>query len=1279
NGAAVDNARVRYRVTRQAHFPYWYYWFHAHTGSANQEIAHGTLTTGGDGSFAIVFLARPDKTIDEKDDPKFVFSVHADVLDSAGETRTAGTAITVGYSALALRLDAPPMIEQQQEFYLDVRGFTLDDLPQAAQGTVRIFRLAQPDQPVSASFWKNEQRSVFGSDWRQWPLAERQWQGKFNASGKDPQKLPLKLAAGFYRVEARAKDAFGREVMALLPLQVLPKRNLKHFPLKLANLIEVKNETVEVGKTLELFWGTGFAQGRCFFEVECHHRIITSFWSKAGTTQQIFKLPIKESFRGGLTIHCSQVSHNRAYLQRIAIAVPWDNKELLVATEIFRSKLQPGEKETVKIRVKARKGDLKMAELAAAMYDFSLDQFYPHGWNPFNFFRYEQSQRQCWGSNNIIHFNNWREYWNKHEAFPQLTHSHFPETIIRNLFYYQFGGRETKGNYRLKKDESLAMAPEAVVISGAVAGGTSKQVAEKSLDAMVEDKESRLDIDALSEKPKSAVEKAGDPAAQGVQVRRNLQETAFFYPHLQMAQDGTVTISFTMPESLTKWKFLGFAHSQDLQSGVCTNYTVTQKDLMVTPNPPRFLREGDVLQFTAKVINLSVREQTGVVELNFADLLSDKSQNQALQLQNNKQNFKLAPKSSQGFSWELRVPKNMGPLSYTVTAKSAAYADGEAGALPVLTSRIMLTESLPLNVRGPQQKKFIFKRLQELGKSDTLEALKMTVQMSSNPAWYAIQALPYLIEYSYECSEQAFNRYYGNLLAAFIANSDPKIRQIFNQWRGTAALKSNLEKNQDLKSALLQETPWVLQAKTESQAKQNVGLLFETNTLQSNIASALRKLKNQQLSNGAFPWFPGGRPDTFITLYIMTGCGRLQHLGVNCDQQLGSSTLDYLDGWIRHVYEQIKDKQLNHLSSTVVFYLYGRSFFLEKKPIPGSSKIAVNYFLEQGRTFWLTLNSRLSQAQLALALQRFGHIETARKIVASIKERSVVNEEMGRFWREDELSYFWYRAPIESQAMIVEAFAEISKDEKAVEDCRVWLLKQKETQHWRSTKATADAIYALILRGGNWLSASKIVQVWLGDLEVKPEQVEAGTGYYEKVYSPDKIASAMAAVTVKKDEPGIAWGGVHFQYFEDMSKVSSHQTNLKLEKKLFVKRDSKGGPVIEPVQGPLQPGDLLVNRIVLRVDRDMEYVHLKDLRGSGLEPVDVLSGYRYQDGLAYYQSTKDTASHFFIDYLPKGTYVFEYQLRVQLKGRYQTGVAEIQCMYAPYFNAHSESLVLDVK
>jgi uncharacterized protein YfaS (alpha-2-macroglobulin family) len=1273
SGAAVDGSPVRFRVRRQARYPYWYYWFNRNPRSSDQEIAHGTLSTGSDGEFAIVFQALPDRRVDEKDDPTFIFTIHAEVVDAAGETRTAAVSILVGYSALALRLEAPSMLEEGRKFTLQLQGLTLDGLPQGAAGTVRVDRLRQPDEPVSADLWPTDGPAA--QDWSQWPAAGTQWQGEFRDADGRGQSLPLELACGFYRVEASARDVYGRTVKAMLPLLVLAPRERKRFPLKLASLVKVNKDEVRVGETLELLWGTGFQSGRCFIEIECRDRVIDRFWSDRGATQQLFKLPVGERFRGGLTVHCIQVSRNRAYIEEIPIAVPWDNKELLVETASFRSKLLPGEQETIKIRVRARNGSLKMAELAAAMYDLSLDQFLGHSWEPFDFFRREYSRRQSWANQRAVDFNAWRETWNEIPVSPLLSHSHFPEIIIRRFLYYEFADGAVKR-------KGVMSEPEAAM-AGAIQESVDIVAAAPALEKAKSARAAHLPADLSkqdTEKDKRGGADGGQAGAAALQVRRNLQETAFFHPQLLIDEDGAVTISCTMPESLTKWKLLAFAHSRELQSGVCTAYTVTQKELMVTPNPPRFLREGDRLQFAAKVANLSDSEQKGVVQLDFSDLLGDQGRNQELGLADSRQEFKIAAHSSQGFFWELRVPRNLPPLRYTVSARSKAFSDGEAGALPVLSSRIMVSESLPLSVRGPQRRKFVFERLKELQKADaTLEPLRLTVQMSSNPAWYAIQALPYLIEYTYECSEQVFNRYYGNLLAAFIADSDPRIRQVFDSWRGGDALKSNLEKNPELKSALLQETPWVLQARNESQAKENVGLLFEKNTLRANLESALGKLKQQQLGNGAFPWFPGGRPDPFITLYIMTGCGRLQHLGVPVEAGLGRSTLSFLDGWIRQVYDQIKNRKMNHLNSATAFYLYGRSFFLEKSPIPAASKAAVDYFLEQSRAHWLTINSRLSQAQLALALLRFGSGDAARKIVASIKERSVTDAELGRFWREDELSHFWYRAPIESQAMMIEAFAEISADEQAVEECRIWLLKQKETQAWHSTKATADAIYALILRGGDWLSASKTVPVWLGELEVRPERVEAGTGYYEKAYGPDRISAAMAEVTIQKEEPGIAWGGVHFQYLEEMGKVTPHQTSLKLEKRLFVERNGKAGPVIEPVSGPLRPGDLLVNRIVLRTDRDMEYVHLKDLRGSGLEPVDVLSGYRYQDGLAYYQSTRDTASHFFIDYLPKGTYVFEYRLRVQLKGRYQTGVAEIQSMYAPAFNAHSESLVLEVQ
>jgi Bacterial Alpha-2-macroglobulin MG10 domain len=253
-------------------------------------------------------------------------------------------------------------------------------------------------------------------------------------------------------------------------------------------------------------------------------------------------------------------------------------------------------------------------------------------------------------------------------------------------------------------------------------------------------------------------------------------------------------------------------------------------------------------------------------------------------------------------------------------------------------------------------------------------------------------------------------------------------------------------------------------------------------------------------------------------------------------------------------------------------------------------------------------------------------------------------------------------------------------DQKSVEDCKVWLLKQKQTQDWKTTKATADAIYALLLRGSDLLASDELVEVSLAGEVIKPENVEAGTGFYEHRFGRGEIVPKQGEITVKKIDEGVAWGSVHWQYLEDMSKITPYEgTPLKLTKSLYTKTHTKQGPTLVPVAGPVEVGDELVVRIVLKTDRDMEYVHLKDYRGSGTEPVNVLSQYKFQDGLAYYESTRDTASHFFIDYLPKGTYVFEYSTRVQLRGTYQTGIAGIQCLYAPEFNSHSESLQLEVK
>ena len=766
---------------------------------------------------------------------------------------------------------------------------------------------------------------------------------------------------------------------------------------------------------------------------------------------------------------------------------------------------------------------------------------------------------------------------------------------------------------------------------------------------------------------------------RSIKIRRDLSETVFFHPNLLTDENGNIKIQFTAPEALTKWKFMGFAHGKTCESGFTTSYTVTQKDIMVQPNPPRFLREGDRLFFTTKIVNMSDKTQEGRVQINFKDLITEQDMNSSLGVIDYVKEFRIKSHISETFSWLLHVQKGMNPLSYTVVAKTDKTSDGETGAMPVLTSRIFLTESFPMHVRGPQKRIFSFDRLQLIEESETIEPFRITVQMVSNPSWYAIQALPVLMEFSYECSERIFNRLYANSLGKHIIDSNPRIQDVFKQWQSSDVLQSNLEKNEFLKSVVITETPWVRQAESETKQKHNTGMLFKENTLLANIASAHTKLEKMQLPDGRWPWFPGGRPDPYITLYIVTGFGRLRKMGVDIDMTMAFRAVYSLDSWLKEIYDKLKNKDANNLSNTIALYLYGRSFYLDKKPISPEKVEVVEYFIEQAEKYWLGIDSRMSQAHLALALNRFGFSESARGIMASIKERSVQDEELGMYWCEDERSWWWYRAPIETQALIVEAFQEVMDDSTSVENCKVWLLKQKQTQHWRTTKATADAVYALLLRGVDFLSSSELVKTRIGDIDIVPVDIEAGTGFYEKSFYKDEIKPEFKEIKLTKKDAGIAWGGVYFQYFEEMSAIKPYTTNLNLEKKIFVKRNTKKGVIIEPVTKSLSVGDLITIRIILRVDRDMEYVHLKDLRGSGLEPVNVLSGYRYQDGLRYYQSSKDVATHFFISYLPKGTYVFEYDLRVQHKGLYQSGIAEIQCMYAPEFNSHSESIWLDIE
>ncbi len=1290
-GSAIGGAKVTWRVERGVQLPRWCWWWQP---PASKAVAHGTAVTAEDGTFKVEFTAAPDRSVPAKNEPVFAYSIHADVTDTTGETRSQDTSVRVGYTALQATFSVPEWLSTTQPAEIGVGTGTLDGQPLPAEGSFQVYALQQP-LAVERAPLQRERNWWWGADEPQpdptnpdsWALGAVVVEQRFATDATGHTKIAVPLKAGLYRAVVETKDRFGKAVTARETFEVIDPVATR-YGVKVPNHFAAPQWQVEPGEKFQAFWGTGYLSGRAFVEVECNGQVLQRYWTKGERTQAVIAQTPTEAMRGGFTVRVTYVRENRAYFNERIVQVPWTNQQLALKWETFRSKLAPGQKETWTAVITGPDAQRASAEMVAALYDASLDQYAPHGWPAqFTGFRGEYSVCQSEFQNAREDFRHLHGWWQVDQRSSSWSYRAFPSEVVSDVWGWQ---------YERRVYGALKSAP---MTAAASAGSLSVVSAQFLQDTGATNDAARLQYTTNTEfagagtgrgpcmgeeglNP-TAIEAAPKPDLSKITARKNLNETAFFFPHLTAGTDGTVRMTFTMPEALTEWKFLGFAHDAQLRAGLLTGKAVTAKDLMVEPNPPRFVREGDAIEFTVKVSNQSDQPQQGTVKLTFADAATQQSVDAALGLGATEQAFDVPAKQSRSYAWRIAVPDGLGFLTYKAVGATAQASDGEEGLLPVLSRRILVTESVPLPIRGKQTKTFRFPKLLESGTSDTLRHQSLTVQMTSQPAWYAVMALPYLMEFPYECSEQVFNRLYANALARHIANSDPKIRRVFDLWKATPALDSPLTKNQDLKSVLLEETPWVREAKNESEARRNVGLLFDANRLDAEAAGTLKKLADQQLGSGLWPWFPGGRENEYISLYIVTGFGRLRNLGVPIDIAPAVKALDALDAWMARRYREIlryPNYQEYVPGHTEVIYLYGRSFFLEDQPVAGEHRAAVDFFLGQLRKFWLKTDCRMCQAQGALALQRFGDKATPQAIVRSLKERSVSNEELGMFWRDTELSWWWYRAPIETQATMVEAFAEVGQDTQAVDDCQVWLLKQKQTQDWKTTKATADAIYALLLGGRNLLGSDALVEVSLGGTAIKPEKVEAGTGFYEQKFAAPEIKPAMGEITVKKVDDGVSWGSVHWQYLEDMAKVTPHAgTPLKLKKSLWTKRTTAKGQELVPVTGPVAVGDELVVRIELRTDRDMEYVHLMDQRGSGTEPVAVLSRYKYQDGLAYYESTRDTASHFFIDYLPKGTYVFEYSTRVQLKGAYQTGIAEIQCMYAPEFNSHSESFVLEVK
>lgn len=1309
-GPGLDGAKVNYRVFLEE-VSYW--WWGRNDGNDKELIASGETATDGQGEFTLNFT--PEKR-QQKGRKRFRFVVEADVADDTGETHDASTKVP-------LRSDKPVIALKPVEDVVDVT----DSLTILAAGSdenltlsLTISPVTKPGAAIKNRKWGFPDRPIMESadyakrfpniagekttELKEWPTnGLAVYSG--NLEVKDGEaKLDLAASSwpvGHYRVEWTYPDGTAGEPSTFGVLDVAKAA----LPPGMAYHLQVDERAPKVGQELSLTLISALdlpnVHGR-WSSRRGNKMVATSANRKA-----VFTYTPKENDRGGISLNVGFLRFNEDHGFNQRFNLGWDNKKLKIDYAVFRDKLRPGTPERWTLTVRNSDGTPVAAAALATMYDKSLDQISNEGnwqFSPFpNFYGGGNfGSLLVDGANTGQGQSLFR--WPDLPRVPQA-----PELDLSPFGSYGYG-RGGPVSYSANSE----LAPRTMMKRSASAPASMES---PEMEEMVV-ASSAMDGAAPPPPPPPGAPAPEEEQVEEapVQIRKNLQETAFWMPELTSDAEGNLVISFDSPEALTSWKFRLFAHDKALATAISEQTIVTQKELMVLPNVPRFVREGDAMGLTARVNNMTEADMDVKVSLELFDpttgeafsdaILSSLSGGAAAGAEKWMQEQSVAASSGETFSFQLTIPEGLssqGPIGYRVIARSANFSDGEENVIPVLTDRTLITVSKPFYLKR-KDKKTIELPLLASTDSKTLRHVGYTFEATTNPAWLALKSLPYLMEYPYDCTEQLANRFFANQLAYATVSRKPILEQVFRQWqKDTNALKSELEQNPSLKNALLTETPWLRAAQSESAQRARIGELFDLKRLADEQTAALDKLANRQDQGGYFSWFPGGRENRHMTQYVVETLSRLQQLGVVTPDQEGrvgsisQAAILWLDQQVKEDYAKLKYDMRDKKdwengyqpSSSVVHYLYARSLananFADDKGV----NEALAFFTERASASWLGYGL-YEQALLAISQARpqqaaMPQSEVTQKIIESLREKALHKDEFGMFWKYGR-GYTWQQLPIETHCRILEAFQVAGGTTEELDEMRLWLLTNKRTNRWETTKSTAAAVFALLNTGTNWTDApGKPLEVSWPKSALKTdlasraraaqETPEAATGAFSISVAGDQINSGLATVKMKNKDNRLVWGGVYWQYTELAQKVEAANNGpLTLERELFRRVPTDDGIRLEPITAdkPLNPGDRVTVRLILRSDRSLDYVHLKDRRAATFEPITQTSGYQYKNGLGYYFAPGDLATNFFIDHLPKGTYTLEYDLFTTYAGSFSNGLGRVQCMYAPEFGANTD-------
>ncbi len=1294
SGVALSNSTVNYEIKKQ-NIRWRYFWWYPR-GNDNENSILGTAKTNDKGEFIIKVELKKDETLEGIQIDNY--AINASVTDINGETQSADTNVKVASVSHYISADNVDNIFSDEAVKLTVSTKNYNDQVLAKSYNAKLEKLEEPKQIFRSQFEntiqdlpklsKEEFVQKFPHDRFDKTGEEKNWKVEkvivdglrepqpdnakgfeslslTNSDNKQPTtNLDLgKLEAGTYKLQLyniEGKDTIKTEQF----FKVWDKKSLGQNQKPFLEVIKPKQD-FKRGEKAKVFVYSAVPDAlvNVFIQNGKGETVTETHSFKNGILEYETVIPKDESV-SRVNLQFQLVAFNDVKTENVDLKIADSKDDLKIETVTFRDKLQPGQKEKWTVKVSGADKEKINAEVLAGMYDKSLDQFASNSWNWQGFYaQFFQSSYDLRNGLNQESFNKNFKYLNTYSVNnPQF--NWFDNTIAmgygrRNMVYSE-----------------MAMAPVANQLSGKVAG------LQISRDTMSKSKE----IEEVVVAGYSAQKK--NESLDKIPVRQNLNETAFFYPNLLTDKDGNVSFEFTSPEALTQWKLLFLAHTKDARSATLEKSVVTQKEFSITPNYPRFLREGDELNLQSKLSSLVNQKLNGVAQLQILDAFTNEdisekfgiNQLTAVSGFNKEQTFTMSENGNSVVNWKIKVPNDVSSIIIKIVAKAGNFSDGEQKAIAVLPNRMLVTDALPIFVKEGQTKTFTLENLKN-SNSKTLTNVSNTLELTTNPIWEIMFALPSLKNDTNNSADVIFNKWFADVLASEIFKANPKLKTVFDEYQSKGLLTSNLEKNQELKQLLLEETPWVLESKNETEQMEKLARLFDANTMRNSIQNDWIELQKLQNPDGGFSWYAGYPSSYYNSLYILKNLGKINEwLKGNVADYQSSEQKEMVKKLVSYVDNEVnkywKTDQDNVWNNFVIDYLDTRNYWEKEYPLKNKGANLKTLVTAKAKTAKITDFTFFGLHRAALLFNNYGLKDVSKKLMTYLKETSTDTETQGVYWKQNLNDWGWYSSKTVNHAGALEAFNKLTPtDETFIEEMKIWLVTQKEVNSWGSSRGTAEVIFTILNSGKSWTSnESDKAEINWGQKDLYPVPQTSATGYFKTSVVSDKLDKNLATVSIKKDSPGIVQGGLFWQYYEDLDKIKSSESYISITKELYKKIKTENGEELIKINenSPLKVGDKVTVRMILNTDRNMEFIHLKDMRAAGFEPLDVISGYEWKNNLGYYQSTKDASTNFYIEYMPKGKYVFEYDYVANASGKFSNGITTLQNYYAPQMNAHTQ-------